>query len=204
MNPHHAVLFEPVQIGPVTAKNRFYQVPHCNGTSDWSPEAVARMREIKAEGGWGVICTEVAEIHHSTEFHPFPSYGFWNDDDIGTIAMVAEAVHRYDALAGIELGHVGLAANNRWSRTPPMGPSSQPTLESIEPFQTKAMDKKDIADLRRWHRDAVIRSKKAGFDVIYIYAAHDLSICLPFPVAASQSARRRIWRQPREPRASAA
>ena len=25
------VLFEPVQIGPITAKNRFFQVPHCNG-----------------------------------------------------------------------------------------------------------------------------------------------------------------------------
>ena len=25
------VLFEPVRIGPVTAKNRFYQVPHCTG-----------------------------------------------------------------------------------------------------------------------------------------------------------------------------
>ncbi len=25
------ILFEPVRIGPVTATNRFYQVPHCNG-----------------------------------------------------------------------------------------------------------------------------------------------------------------------------
>ena len=25
------ILFEPVQLGPVRAKNRFFQVPHCNG-----------------------------------------------------------------------------------------------------------------------------------------------------------------------------
>jgi dimethylamine/trimethylamine dehydrogenase len=25
------ILFEPVRIGPVTARNRFFQVPHCNG-----------------------------------------------------------------------------------------------------------------------------------------------------------------------------
>ena len=25
------ILFEPVKIGPLTAKNRFFQVPHCNG-----------------------------------------------------------------------------------------------------------------------------------------------------------------------------
>jgi len=25
------ILFEPVQIGPVTARNRFYQARHCDG-----------------------------------------------------------------------------------------------------------------------------------------------------------------------------
>ena len=30
-DPRYDILFEPVQIGPVTAKNRFYQVPHCTG-----------------------------------------------------------------------------------------------------------------------------------------------------------------------------
>ena len=25
------ILFQPIRIGPVTAPNRFYQVPHCNG-----------------------------------------------------------------------------------------------------------------------------------------------------------------------------
>ena len=32
------ILFEPVQIGPVTAPNRFYQVPHCNGMGYRMPE----------------------------------------------------------------------------------------------------------------------------------------------------------------------
>nr|WP_277620935.1 hypothetical protein [Pseudophaeobacter leonis] len=27
----HDILFQPLQIGPVTTKNRFYQVPHCSG-----------------------------------------------------------------------------------------------------------------------------------------------------------------------------
>ena len=35
------ILFEPVKIGPVTAKNRFYQAPHCNGMGHPMPEAVA-------------------------------------------------------------------------------------------------------------------------------------------------------------------
>ena len=38
------VLFEPVEIGPVTARNRFLQVPHCNGMGYRDPSALAAMR----------------------------------------------------------------------------------------------------------------------------------------------------------------
>ena len=31
-NPRYDVLFEPIRIGPVTTRNRFYQVPHASGT----------------------------------------------------------------------------------------------------------------------------------------------------------------------------
>ena len=29
-DPKYDILFELVPIGPITAKNRFFQVPHCN------------------------------------------------------------------------------------------------------------------------------------------------------------------------------
>ena len=64
------ILFEPVKIGPLTTKNRFYQVPHCNGMGYRDPSAEAEMRRIKAEGGWGVVCTEQAEIHYTSEITP--------------------------------------------------------------------------------------------------------------------------------------
>ncbi|MCB1432666.1 MAG: hypothetical protein KDK75_09450, partial [Alphaproteobacteria bacterium] len=57
-DPRFDILFEPVRIGPVTAPNRFYQVPHCTGMGYQHPETLAAMREIKAEGGWGVVNTE--------------------------------------------------------------------------------------------------------------------------------------------------
>jgi hypothetical protein len=31
------------------------------------------------------------------------------------------------------------------------------------------------ADLRRWHRQAVARSLQAGYDLVYVYAAHGLT-----------------------------
>mgnify|MGYP003330094810 CR=1 FL=1 len=70
MNERYKILFESVEIGPVTAKNRFYQVPHCNGGGYRDPSAAAEMRGIKSQGGWGVIFTEQCEMHHTSEITP--------------------------------------------------------------------------------------------------------------------------------------
>ena len=43
-DPRHDILFQPVRIGPKTARNRFYQVPHCNGMGHRDPSALAGMR----------------------------------------------------------------------------------------------------------------------------------------------------------------
>ena len=69
--PRFDVLFEPVKIGPLTAKNRFFQVPHCNGMGYAKPRAHAEMRAVKAEGGWAVVSTEEVEIHPSSDLSPY-------------------------------------------------------------------------------------------------------------------------------------
>ena len=55
MNPRYELLFEPVSIGPVTAPNRFYQVPHASGMTEANPRIRAAFRGVKAEDGWGVV-----------------------------------------------------------------------------------------------------------------------------------------------------
>ena len=70
MNEKYKILFEPIKIGPVISKNRFYQVPHCTGMGWQRPNMLASMREIKAEGGWGVINTEYCSIHPSSDDLP--------------------------------------------------------------------------------------------------------------------------------------
>ena len=172
-DPRYDVLFEPVRIGPVTAKNRFYQVPHCNGMGYRDVTALATMRGIKAEGGWAVVCTEQVEIHPTSEITPFLELRLWDDADIPGLARMTEAIHRHGALAGIELAYNGMNGPNLYSREIPMGPAHLPIATfTADPVQARAMDKQDIADLRRWHRNAALRAKRAGFDIVYVYAAH--------------------------------
>ena len=173
-DPRHDLLFEPITIGPVTAKNRFFQVPHCNGMGHREVSALARMREVKAEGGWAVVCTEEVEIHPSSDLTPAIEGRLWSDQDIPALARVAQAIHRGGALAGIELTHNGMSATNLASREVPLGPSALPVL-STHPAQARAMSIEDITTLRGWHRAAVRRSLQAGFDLVYVYAGHGLT-----------------------------
>jgi dimethylamine/trimethylamine dehydrogenase len=175
-DPRHDVLFEPVQIGPITARNRFFQVPHCSGMGYRDPSAEAAMRRVKAEGGWAVVCTEQVEIHPTSDITPFIELRLWSDEDLPALELIATAIHDGGALAGIELAHNGMNSPNLTTREPPLGPVHLPVATwSHDPVQARAMTKSDIASLRRWHRDAVRRSLAAGYDLVYVYAGHGLS-----------------------------
>ena len=178
-DPRYDILFEPVRIGPVAAKNRFYQVPHCNGMGHAMPLAHAAMREVKAEGGWAVVSTEECEIHPSGDVSPYVEARLWDDHDIPALALMCEKVHAHGALAAVELTHNGPTASNMYSREVAIAPSHQP-LKYGYPHQARAMTLQDIRDYRRWHRAAALRAKRAGFDIIYVYAAHDLSLAMHF------------------------
>jgi len=146
------------------------------------PQALAAMRGMKAEGGWGVVCTEETEIHHSSDLSPYFEGRIWSDEDIPALALMAEAVHRHGSLAGIELSYNGYDAPNLYSRAPSLAPSSMGTIggSGYDPVQTRRMDKEDIRNVRRWHRDAALRAKRAGFDIVYCYAAHGMSAAIQF------------------------
>ncbi|MCO6422336.1 NAD(P)-binding protein [Sinorhizobium meliloti] len=173
------ILFEPVKIGPVTARNRFYQVPHCSGMGYRYPNAEAHLRGMKAEGGWAVVSTQEAEIHPTSDLTPANEARLWDDGDLPALSAVTERIHAHDSLAAIQLVHNGLHVANRFSRMIPLAPSHA-VSDSLDPVQARAMDKADITDMRRWYRNAALRAKKAGFDIVYLYAGHDMSVLQHF------------------------
>jgi dimethylamine/trimethylamine dehydrogenase len=179
-DPRFDILFEPVRIGPVVAKNRFYQVPHCNGMGYARPRAHAAMRGVKAEGGWAVVSTEEVEIHPSSDISPYIEGRLWDDRDVPALALMTEAIHKYGALAAIELVHAGMNASNLYSREASIAPSHIANPASYAPAQARSMTKADIRSYRRWHREAALRARRAGFNIIYVYAGHSLSLAMHF------------------------
>jgi dimethylamine/trimethylamine dehydrogenase len=178
----YSVLFESVKIGPVTTNNRFYQVPHCCGMGHLRPQAHAAMRSIKAQGGWGVVSTEEAEIHPTSDLSPYAEQRIWDAKDIPALRLMTDAVHKHGALAAIELTHSGNHSANLYSRLPALSPIDQ-SIDLIYPRQARRMNKKDILEFRRWHRQAAINAKAAGFDIVYVYAGHGMSLAAAIYVA---------------------
>ena len=158
----------------MTAANRFYCTPHALGTGQQMPHTRAAMREVRAEGGWGVVNTGYCSIHPSSDDAPLPYCRLWNDEDIKVHELMVDAVHRHGALAGVELWHGGSGTGNRLTRMTLMSASGVSTDSTypgwINLARSRPMDKQDIREFRRWHVDAAKRARSAGFDIIYIYA----------------------------------
>ena len=173
-DPSLDILFEPLQIGPVTAKNRFYQVPHCTGMGWRRPNALAVLRETKAEGGWAVVCTEGCSMHPTSDDDYFPHASLWNEEDIRAQRLMTEKVHQHQSLAGVELWIGGGSTANLGTRIPGLALQDRPfTNNSIAcSSQPRRMDREDMRNIRKWHREAAIRAVQAEFDIVYVYATH--------------------------------
>ncbi|MEB3067406.1 oxidoreductase, partial [Parvimonas micra] len=89
------MLFEPVQIGPVRTKNRFYVVPHAISMGMSSMDEMVAYRKTRAEGGWGVICIEETMIHETSDHAPLPDPCLYHDRHIAPIARIVAAVKEH-------------------------------------------------------------------------------------------------------------
>ena len=167
-------LFEPVRLGPVTARNRFYQVPHCTGMGWKRPRMLAAMRGVKAEGGWGVVCTEYCSVHPTSDDGAYPFARLWDDTDIRDHALMTEAVHAHGALAGVELWLGGSFIANLDTRLPPLGVISRPPT-NVDVFRESRMTVDDVlavgadhvlvATGSHWTTDGVGRARNLPFAV---------------------------------------
>lgn len=170
-DPKHDILFEPIQIGPKTLRNRFYQVPHCIGAGSDKPGFQAAHRSMKAEGGWAAMNTEYCSIHPESDDTHRLSARLWDEGDVRNLRAMTDEVHKYGALAGVEMWYGGAHAPCMESRATPRG-ASQIASEFETLTYCKEMDLSDIAMVQQYYVDAAYRARDAGFDIVYVYGAH--------------------------------
>ena len=202
-DPKYDILFEPIQIGPKTLRNRFYQVPHCNGAGSEKPGMQAYHRGMKAEGGWAAVCTEYCSIHPESDDTSRVSARIWDEGDVRNLAAMCDRLHEFGALAGIEMWYGGPHAPCMETRATPRGPSQIPSEFEIEhpsALHGRGRHRRGPAE----YVDAALRARDAGFDIIYVYGAHaylPLQFLSPFynkrtdEYGGSFENRARFWRE---------
>lgn len=176
-DPRYDVLFEPVRIGPKTMKNRFYQVPQCTGIGHVRPGSNAAHRAVKAEGGWGGLCTESCSIHPEVNQTSSTNATIWDEGDVINHRHMVDEVHKWGALAAVELGAGGVKDNLFTRYVAPAFdrfPSS-----GIPKVYTYPAAEEDIDRVMQMYEDAARRSRDAGFDILYVHGAAGV-----FPVHA--------------------
>ncbi|HML42809.1 MAG: FAD-dependent oxidoreductase [Hyphomicrobium zavarzinii] len=176
-NPRFDILFTPLKIGSKTIRNRFYQVPHCNGAGTNHPGMNMAHRGIKAEGGWGAVNTEQCSIHPECDDTLRITARIWDQGDMRNLRAMVDHVHSHGSLAGCELFYGGPHAPGLETRTISRGPSQYnsdfATVPGCPGFTyNHEADKDELLRLQQQYVDAALRARDTGFDLVNVYGAH--------------------------------
>ncbi|MBP1326685.1 dimethylamine/trimethylamine dehydrogenase [Leucobacter exalbidus] len=184
LSERYSVLFESVQLGPKTAKNRFWATPHAIGFGSDSSGSAAGYRGTRAAGGWGVVFTEATTIAPEMDKTPHRMSRLWDEGDVRNLAHVASAIQEHGALAGIELEYnaaVGVMSEGRGLT--PRSPVSTPGESALAvPYAGGLieLDHDGIEEIKQIYVSAALRAKDAGFDLITFHCGHAASILAHF------------------------
>ncbi|MFF0227149.1 FAD-dependent oxidoreductase [Streptomyces sp. NPDC004629] len=173
-----------MQLGPKTARNRFWQTPHAAGFGTERPSHMAGYRAMKAEGGWGVVFTEATSIAPEVDKSPAPLARLWDEGDIRNSRYVVDRIHEHGSLAGIELEYhssIGFSTEGRGLNArgviPVAGESGLPVGYAAT---CAALELEDIEEIQDLHVKAALRARDAGFDLITFHCGHAASILAHF------------------------
>ncbi len=168
-DPKYDVLFEPIQLGPKTLRNRFWQVPHCCGAGSDNPGFQAKFRGTKAEGGWGAVFTEVCIMTPGGDAMPWVAAKLWDEGDVRNLSQMTAEIHKHGGLAGVELVHPGGLAHNAETRGIAKVVSQIPSDINFM-ANGRELSKSEIKELRKEHVEGFKRARDAGFDLLTFYA----------------------------------
>ena len=197
-DPKYDCLFEPIRIGPKTMKNRFYQVPHCNGAGSERPGAQAAFRGHEGRGRAGA-----ASARNTPRSIPNPTTCTGSRPASGMTAMSSisatwcDEIHRHGALAGIEMWYGGPHAPCMESRAVPRGPSqiaSEFEIAHLSARGRRRRHQRPDSDVRR-RRD----SRRAGGLRHHLRLWRAQLSAAPVPLEVLQQTHRPLRWQLREP-----
>jgi len=177
------MLFDPLPLRSLTARNRIMVSPMCQYSS---PDGFATDWHLvhlgsRAVGGASIVFTEANAVTAEGRISP-QDLGIWKDDHIEFLSRIARFVRGQGAIPGTQLAHAGRKGSTRvpWE-TPEAVPVSEggwiPVAPSAISFSESypkpaALEENGICAVVKAFADAARRALNAGFLVLEVHAAH--------------------------------
>lgn len=166
-------LFNHLQVGSITLKNRLVVTPMSSHLAFEGHEATERMAQYyaaRAKGGFGLIETGYMSISQQG-LASAAQCAIYTDAHERAIARIAEAVHQAapDAKVFAQIAHTGNLAYLPESGEL-VGATAMPSSTSDHPV--RELQTQEVWDIVRQFADSAVRVKRAGFDGVEIHAAH--------------------------------
>ena len=166
-------LFSPIRVGSLTLRNRIIFPPISTNLASVSGEVTDKLiyhYARRAKGGAALITLENACIDYPATMEGATQPRFDDKRFVPGLSHLVEGIHKYGALAFVELTHQGLFA----SHLPAIAPSDVPLrLDGKHPH---VLNKEEIEKVADKFAQAALIAKKAGFDGVEIEAAHGLLV----------------------------
>lgn len=182
------LLFTPITMRGVTARNRVVVSPMCQyhsddgGPTDWQFMHLGRL----ATGGAGIVFGEETAVEARGR-KTYLCAGIYKDSHVADFRRINDFIREQGAVPAIQLGHAGRkaschAATKDWAPLadedaadglPPWQGLAPSALDQLpRRFLPKAMDADDIKDVLDAYKMCCQRSIDAGYDIVEVHGAH--------------------------------
>ncbi|MCB6608011.1 FAD-dependent oxidoreductase [[Clostridium] symbiosum] len=168
--PH---LFAPIRVRNVYIKNRVESAPmSASGEVPFYTREAYEMYNSIAKGGAGIVTLGEAGVHSLTD-HAHPAMPHLDDENLlPTLIQTVDTVHKWGALASIELTHSGCRAKGAFLAEGGyvIGPS--PMEENLYGDKVIEMDEDMMNEIADAYAQAAYMAEFAGCDMVNIHGGH--------------------------------
>ena len=177
----HPALWQPIELGPVSVKNRIVVTAHAlmyGDKDNLMTQQSIDYYEERARGGAGLILTEAQAVHATSRGLGYRTHQGWPTEVIPVYERLAKAVHRHGAKIFVDLSHFGVEDYNgmfleNWRAL--WSPSGLPSTTYGE--IGRAMSHADIEQLVAGFGRSARNARVAGIDGAEVHAAHGYLLC---------------------------
>ncbi len=174
-------LLTPLQLGPITLKNRLVMAPltRCRAQRDGVPTPI--MAEYYGQrASAGLIISEATPVSAMGVGYPFTP-GIWNEAQIAGWRPITEAVHAKGGRIFMQLWHVGRISHPSLlpNGATPVAPSAIApagevyTYDGPHPYVTpRALELAELPGIVEEYRQGARNALAAGFDGVEVHGAN--------------------------------